>query len=115
MFKKTDLICDVLEQNENAEEILTDFGFHCIYCPAAQMESLEEASYVHGVDVDELLKALNACKSAKTATKTTKTAAKPANKMATKSTKTATKSANKTATKSTAKQSTKSGAKTSRK
>ena len=58
-FKKTDLISYVLEHHKNAEEILTAFGFHCIYCPMSQMESLEEACAVHEVDVDELLKALN--------------------------------------------------------
>ena len=59
-FKKTDLIYDVIENHPNAEEILTSFGFHCIYCPAAQMETLEEACMVHEVDIEELLKALNA-------------------------------------------------------
>ena len=59
-FKKTDLISFVLENHANAEEILTNFGLHCIYCPCAQMESLEEACQVHELDVEELLKALNA-------------------------------------------------------
>ena len=59
-FKKTDIICDVIENHPHAVEILTSFGFHCIYCPAAQMETLEEACMVHEVDVEELLKALNA-------------------------------------------------------
>ena len=59
-FKKTDLISFVLENHPNAEEILTSFGLHCIYCPCAQMESLEEACQVHELDVEALLKALNA-------------------------------------------------------
>jgi len=59
-FKATDLISFVLEQHPNAEEILTNFGLHCIYCPCAQMESLEEACQVHELDVNELLSALNA-------------------------------------------------------
>ncbi len=58
-FKKEDIIADVLEYHENAEEILTRFGFHCLYCPASQMETLEEACMVHDIDVNELLKALN--------------------------------------------------------
>lgn len=58
-FKKEDIIADVLEFHENAEEILTRFGFHCLYCPASQMETLEEACMVHDIDVNELLKALN--------------------------------------------------------
>ncbi|MFQ6752325.1 MAG: DUF1858 domain-containing protein [Clostridia bacterium] len=59
-FKATDLISFVLENHPNAEEILTNFGLHCIYCPCAQMESLEEACQVHELNVDELLTALNA-------------------------------------------------------
>mgnify|MGYP003315227747 CR=1 FL=1 len=58
-FKKSDLICDVLQNHKNAEEILTSFGFHCIYCPCSQMETLEQACEVHEIDVKELLKALN--------------------------------------------------------
>ena len=58
-FKKEDITADVLEYHENAEEILTRFGFHCLYCPASQMETLEEACMVHDIDVNELLKALN--------------------------------------------------------
>ncbi len=59
-FKKTDIIAYVLENHENAEEILTNFGFHCIYCPASQMETIEEACAVHDIDVNDLLNALNA-------------------------------------------------------
>jgi len=59
-FKKSDIISFVLENHENAEEILTNFGLHCLYCPCAQMETLEQACEVHELDVEELLKALNA-------------------------------------------------------
>ena len=59
-FKATDLISYVLENHPNAVEILSQFGFHCIYCPASQMESLEEAAVIHEIDINELLKALNA-------------------------------------------------------
>ncbi len=58
-FKKTDIISYVLENHEKGEEILSKFGFHCLYCPCAQMETLEEACKVHEVDIEELLKALN--------------------------------------------------------
>jgi len=58
-FKKTDIIAYVLGNHKNAEEILTSFGLHCLYCPCAQMETLEEACSVHEIDVEELLKALN--------------------------------------------------------
>lgn len=58
-FKKSDLISFVIEHHPNAEEILTKFGLHCIYCPCAQMESLQEACEVHELDVEQLLKELN--------------------------------------------------------
>ncbi len=58
-FKKSDIIAYVLEKHANAEEILTNFGLHCLYCPCSQMETLEEACMVHEIDVDELLSALN--------------------------------------------------------
>ena len=34
-------------------------GMHCIGCPSAQGESLEEACLVHGIDVDVLVERLN--------------------------------------------------------
>ena len=58
-FKRTDIIADVLEKKPEAEEILTNFGFHCLFCVGAQMETLEEASEIHDVDVEEVLKELN--------------------------------------------------------
>ena len=60
IFKKTDIIGYILEAHENAEAILSSFGFHCLYCPCSQAETLEEACMVHEVDVEEVLKALNA-------------------------------------------------------
>ena len=33
---------------------------HCLGCPASQAETIEEACEVHGIDVEDLLKALNA-------------------------------------------------------
>ena len=59
-FKKTDIISYVLENHPQAEEILTSFGFHCLYCPCSQMETLEEACDVHGIDVEEVIQKLNA-------------------------------------------------------
>lgn len=59
-FKPTDIIAYVLENHPNAEKILTEFGLHCLYCPCAQMESLEDACQVHEIDINKLLEALNA-------------------------------------------------------
>lgn len=38
---------------------LMNFGLGCIGCPASQMETLEQAAAVHGLDIDFLMKALN--------------------------------------------------------
>ncbi len=59
-FKKEDIIAYVLENHPNGEEILSSFGFHCLYCPCSQMETLEQACEVHDINIDELLTALNA-------------------------------------------------------
>ena len=59
MVKKSDILKDVLEKNSNAEQILLSFGMHCLYCPCAQAETLEEACQVHELDVNLVLKALN--------------------------------------------------------
>jgi len=34
-------------------------GMHCIGCPSAQGETLEEAAMVHGLDVDLLVDQIN--------------------------------------------------------
>ena len=59
IFKKNTIIKTVLENHKQAEEILTSFGMHCLYCPCSQAETLEEACSVHGIDVNEVVKALN--------------------------------------------------------
>ena len=35
--------------------ILMNAGMHCLGCPSAQGESLEEAAMVHGMDIDSLM------------------------------------------------------------
>lgn len=54
------LIADLLNYNENAGEILMSFGMHCLGCAIAHGETIEEAAMVHGIDLEELLNALNA-------------------------------------------------------
>ena len=39
--------------------MLFSFGMGCVGCPSAQAETIEEASKVHGIDVEKLIKALN--------------------------------------------------------
>ncbi len=36
-----------------------DFGLHCIGCEAASFENIEQGALAHGIDVGELINALN--------------------------------------------------------
>lgn len=56
---KDTLIGDILKINPNAAEILMSYGMGCVGCPSSQMESLEQAVGVHGIDLEDLLKKLN--------------------------------------------------------
>lgn len=53
------LIGELLQVDPNMAAILMRAGMHCIGCPSSQMESLEEAAMVHGLDVDILVNQLN--------------------------------------------------------
>jgi len=53
------LIGDIIRKKPEAIETLMQFGMGCVGCPASQMESLEEAAIVHGLNLDMLIKALN--------------------------------------------------------
>ena len=48
-------IGELIRTDENIVPILMRAGMHCLGCPSSQMESLEEAAMVHGLDCDELL------------------------------------------------------------
>ena len=52
---KDTLIGDLLRIDANVAPILLEAGMHCLGCPSAQGESLEEAAMVHGLDIDTLL------------------------------------------------------------
>lgn len=52
-------IGEVLQMNMDVAPILMNTGMHCLGCPASQMESLEDACSVHGVDADALVKEIN--------------------------------------------------------
>lgn len=54
------LIGDVLDQDTGAAQFFLEMGMHCLGCPAARGESIEQACEAHGADVDILLDKLNA-------------------------------------------------------
>ena len=56
---KDTLIVDCLKINPNSAEILQSVGMHCIGCAMANGETIEEAVFVHGNDLDKLLERLN--------------------------------------------------------
>ena len=53
-ISKETRICELLVTFPEAAPILMEIGMHCLGCPASQMESLEEAAMVHGIDSDLL-------------------------------------------------------------
>lgn len=53
------IIADMLQIDPGIAPILMASGMHCIGCPSAQGESLEEAAMVHGLDADELVSTVN--------------------------------------------------------
>ena len=48
-------IGEILRTNPDVAPILMNAGMHCLGCPSAQGESLEEAAMVHGRNIDELM------------------------------------------------------------
>lgn len=53
------LIGDIIRSNPESVDVLLQNGLSCVGCPASQMESIEEAAMVHGLDVNHLLSELN--------------------------------------------------------
>jgi hybrid cluster-associated redox disulfide protein len=53
------VIREIIQTKSEAAEILMAHGMGCVGCPGAQMETLEEAAAVHGMNLDHLLEALN--------------------------------------------------------
>ena len=53
------IIMDVLKIDMDTAKFFIDMGMHCLGCPSASGESIEEACAVHGADADELVKKLN--------------------------------------------------------
>lgn len=59
-ISKDMIIADIIKVDAGIIPILMDAGMHCIGCPSAQGESLEEAAIVHGMDVNALVEKINA-------------------------------------------------------
>ena len=59
------MIGELLRMDFSIAQILYECGMHCPGCPSAQMETLEEAAYVHGFDCELLVAKINAYLAAK--------------------------------------------------
>lgn len=53
------IVGDIIRDHPDAARILMMVGMGCISCPAALMESLDQACMVHGIDAEEVAKYLN--------------------------------------------------------
>lgn len=52
-------IGEILRVDDGLVPILLETGMHCLGCPSAQAESLEEACMVHGTDADAIIGKMN--------------------------------------------------------
>ncbi|NFI53861.1 DUF1858 domain-containing protein [Clostridium botulinum] len=59
MITKDMTIGEVVKNDSSKAEVLMSFGMGCVGCPSAQAETIEEAAMVHGINLDELIEALN--------------------------------------------------------
>ena len=53
------IIDDVIKLDEKLGDVFLGFGMHCIFCHMGMEETIEEAAYVHQVDIDFLIEKLN--------------------------------------------------------
>lgn len=59
MITKDMTINEIIAVDRGIVPILMEAGMHCVGCPSAQAETLEQAVAVHGKDFDELLAKIN--------------------------------------------------------
>ena len=52
-------INEVIAVDRGIVAILLNAGMHCVGCPMSQTETLAEAGFVHGEDVDGLVDEIN--------------------------------------------------------
>ena len=52
---KDTMIGELLQINADVAPLLLNIGMHCLGCPSSQMETIEQAAMVHGIDPDGLV------------------------------------------------------------
>ena len=53
------LIGDILDFDRGTSQFFLAMGMHCLGCPSARNETIEQACFVHGTNPDELVKNIN--------------------------------------------------------
>ena len=56
---KETIIGDLLDKEPGCAKFFFAIGMHCLGCPSARGESIEQACAVHGTDADELVTKIN--------------------------------------------------------
>lgn len=59
MITKDMTIGEIVKNYPDKIEILAEAGMGCVGCPSAQVETVEEAAQVHGINIEDLLAKLN--------------------------------------------------------
>ncbi|MBQ3053535.1 MAG: DUF1858 domain-containing protein [Clostridia bacterium] len=59
LVTKDTIIADVLKINPETAQFFFEIGMHCLGCPSASGETVEQACAVHGVDADALIAKIN--------------------------------------------------------
>lgn len=57
---KDTIIGEILDLDQTTAPYFLEMGMHCLGCPSARGETLEQACAVHGVDPEELVSKINA-------------------------------------------------------
>ena len=52
-------IGDILDASIEVAPFFLNMGMHCLGCPSARMETIEQACMVPGVDPDDLVEEIN--------------------------------------------------------
>lgn len=56
---KFDIIGDVLDKYPQTAQFFLEMGMHCLGCPSARGETIEQACMVHSADCDALIAKIN--------------------------------------------------------
>lgn len=56
---KSTMIGELLQIDADVAPVLLNIGMHCLGCPSSQMETIEEAAMVHGIEPDALVNEIN--------------------------------------------------------